>query len=130
MNAPPLRIVLAQPRGFCAGVERAIEIVECALERFGPPILLIIDLSLTRRDGFAVIEGLRANRWARTEVIAWAAFRERDAGSIELGKSADLVLLERNLFDLAPHEISETQFVATWFEGRLVCSAPAAAKPQ
>ena len=38
MNAPPLRIVLAQPRGFCAGVERAIEIVERALERFGPPV--------------------------------------------------------------------------------------------
>ena len=38
MNALPLRIVLAQPRGFCAGVERAIGIVEHALERFGPPV--------------------------------------------------------------------------------------------
>jgi 4-hydroxy-3-methylbut-2-en-1-yl diphosphate reductase len=38
MYAAPLRIVLAQPRGFCAGVERAIGIVECALERFGPPV--------------------------------------------------------------------------------------------
>jgi 4-hydroxy-3-methylbut-2-enyl diphosphate reductase len=33
-----LRVVLAQPRGFCAGVERAIEIVERALVKFGPPI--------------------------------------------------------------------------------------------
>ena len=33
-----LRVVLAQPRGFCAGVERAIEIVERALGKFGPPI--------------------------------------------------------------------------------------------
>ena len=33
-----LRVVLAQPRGFCAGVERAIEIVERALRRYGPPI--------------------------------------------------------------------------------------------
>ncbi|MBV8060700.1 MAG: 4-hydroxy-3-methylbut-2-enyl diphosphate reductase, partial [Alphaproteobacteria bacterium] len=33
-----MKIVLAQPRGFCAGVERAIEIVEQALEKFGPPI--------------------------------------------------------------------------------------------
>jgi len=33
-----LRVVLAQPRGFCAGVERAIEIVERALERYGPPV--------------------------------------------------------------------------------------------
>ncbi|HYZ27229.1 MAG TPA: 4-hydroxy-3-methylbut-2-enyl diphosphate reductase [Geminicoccaceae bacterium] len=38
MTLPPLRVVLAQPRGFCAGVERAIEIVERALERFGPPV--------------------------------------------------------------------------------------------
>ncbi|MFA7665293.1 MAG: 4-hydroxy-3-methylbut-2-enyl diphosphate reductase [Burkholderiaceae bacterium] len=33
-----LEAVLAQPRGFCAGVDRAIAIVERALERFGPPI--------------------------------------------------------------------------------------------
>ncbi|MFZ4502030.1 MAG: 4-hydroxy-3-methylbut-2-enyl diphosphate reductase [Burkholderiaceae bacterium] len=31
-------VVLAEPRGFCAGVERAIEIVERALEKFGAPI--------------------------------------------------------------------------------------------
>ena len=33
-----IRVVLAQPRGFCAGVERAIEIVERAIEKYGPPI--------------------------------------------------------------------------------------------
>jgi 4-hydroxy-3-methylbut-2-enyl diphosphate reductase len=33
-----LRVVLASPRGFCAGVERAIEIVERALEIYGPPV--------------------------------------------------------------------------------------------
>lgn len=37
-TVPALRVVLAKPRGFCAGVERAIEIVERALERFGPPV--------------------------------------------------------------------------------------------
>jgi 4-hydroxy-3-methylbut-2-enyl diphosphate reductase len=31
-------VLLANPRGFCAGVDRAIEIVETALERFGPPV--------------------------------------------------------------------------------------------
>lgn len=35
---PPLRVLIAAPRGFCAGVDRAIEIVERALERFGPPV--------------------------------------------------------------------------------------------
>jgi 4-hydroxy-3-methylbut-2-enyl diphosphate reductase len=33
-----MRILLASPRGFCAGVDRAIEIVERALARFGPPV--------------------------------------------------------------------------------------------
>src|SRR3970040_2992952 len=33
-----LEVLLANPRGFCAGVERAIEIVERALEMFGAPI--------------------------------------------------------------------------------------------
>ena len=35
---PPLRVLIAAPRGFCAGVDRAIKIVELAIERFGPPI--------------------------------------------------------------------------------------------
>lgn len=33
-----MKVLLAQPRGICAGVERAINIVETALEKFGPPI--------------------------------------------------------------------------------------------
>jgi CheY-like chemotaxis protein len=65
-------------RRFKAGVLVARDGEEASriLDRFGPPILLIIDLSLARRDGFAVIEGLRAQRRGRTEIIAWAAFRE------------------------------------------------------
>jgi 4-hydroxy-3-methylbut-2-enyl diphosphate reductase len=35
---PPLRVLIAAPRGFCAGVDRAIQIVELALERFGAPV--------------------------------------------------------------------------------------------
>ena len=37
-QAGPTMVTLAEPRGFCAGVERAIEIVERALERFGAPV--------------------------------------------------------------------------------------------
>ncbi|MGC1464800.1 MAG: 4-hydroxy-3-methylbut-2-enyl diphosphate reductase [Pseudolabrys sp.] len=33
-----MKIILAQPRGFCAGVVRAIEIVERALDKYGPPV--------------------------------------------------------------------------------------------
>ena len=37
---PQIRLVLASPRGFCAGVERAIRIVELALQKFGPPVFV------------------------------------------------------------------------------------------
>lgn len=35
---PALSLLIAAPRGFCAGVDRAIEIVERAIDRFGPPV--------------------------------------------------------------------------------------------
>ncbi|MEO1239658.1 MAG: 4-hydroxy-3-methylbut-2-enyl diphosphate reductase [Pseudomonadota bacterium] len=38
MSNPPLTLYLAAPRGFCAGVDRAIKIVEMALEKWGAPI--------------------------------------------------------------------------------------------
>ncbi|MCJ8190183.1 4-hydroxy-3-methylbut-2-enyl diphosphate reductase [Sphingomicrobium aestuariivivum] len=37
-TAPALEVLIAAPRGFCAGVDRAIKIVELALERYGPPV--------------------------------------------------------------------------------------------
>ena len=51
-----MRVVLAQPRGFCAGVERAIEIVEKALEKYGPPIYVRHEIVHNRH----VVERLRA----------------------------------------------------------------------
>lgn len=38
MTRPPLTLYLAAPRGFCAGVDRAIKIVEMALEKWGAPV--------------------------------------------------------------------------------------------
>ena len=40
MSRPSLSILLSAPRGFCAGVDRAIKIVELALERFGAPVFV------------------------------------------------------------------------------------------
>lgn len=37
-HTPAMKVILANPRGFCAGVDRAIEIVERALEKYGAPI--------------------------------------------------------------------------------------------
>lgn len=51
-----MKIILAQPRGFCAGVERAIEIVERALEKYGAPIYVRHEIVHNRY----VVEGLRA----------------------------------------------------------------------
>ena len=38
MTKPPLKVILAAPRGFCAGVDRAIKIVEMAIEKWGAPV--------------------------------------------------------------------------------------------
>jgi 4-hydroxy-3-methylbut-2-enyl diphosphate reductase len=51
-----VEILLASPRGFCAGVDRAIEIVERALERFGPPVYVRHEIVHNRH----VVEDLRA----------------------------------------------------------------------
>jgi 4-hydroxy-3-methylbut-2-enyl diphosphate reductase len=50
-----MRILLASPRGFCAGVDRAIEIVEAALRRFGPPVYVRHEIVHNRH----VVEELR-----------------------------------------------------------------------
>ena len=51
-----MRIVLANPRGFCAGVDRAIDIVERALRMFGSPIYVRHEVVHNRH----VVDGLRA----------------------------------------------------------------------
>jgi 4-hydroxy-3-methylbut-2-enyl diphosphate reductase len=44
-----MRIILAQPRGFCAGVVRAVDIVERALEKFGAPVFVRHEIVHNRR---------------------------------------------------------------------------------
>ncbi len=63
MNAPfpkpdraPLRVLIAAPRGFCAGVDRAIEIVERAIEHYGPPVYVRHEIVHNR----FVVDGLSA----------------------------------------------------------------------
>jgi len=56
---PPLRVLIAAPRGFCAGVDRAIQIVELALERYGAPVYVRHEIV---HNGFVVdrLKGLGA----------------------------------------------------------------------
>ncbi len=56
MAGPKLQILLCAPRGFCAGVERAIQVVEEALERFGAPVYVRHEIVHNRY----VVEGLKA----------------------------------------------------------------------
>jgi 4-hydroxy-3-methylbut-2-enyl diphosphate reductase len=56
MSSPELTILLASPRGFCAGVERAVEIVEQAIAQHGPPVYVRHEIVHNRH----VVDRLRA----------------------------------------------------------------------
>ena len=45
---------------------------------------------------------------------------ENEIGSLEVGKKADLVVLDRNLFEIDPHEIHQAQVVLTVMDGEVV----------
>ena len=55
MSNPSMRVILAQPRGFCAGVVRAIDIVEHALEKYGRPVYVRHEIVHNRH----VVEALK-----------------------------------------------------------------------
>ncbi|HBU63451.1 MAG TPA: 4-hydroxy-3-methylbut-2-enyl diphosphate reductase, partial [Oceanicaulis sp.] len=55
-DKPVLTVQLASPRGFCAGVDRAIQIVEKALERYGAPVYVRHEIVHNR----TVVDGLAA----------------------------------------------------------------------
>jgi len=56
VSKPAMQILLAAPRGFCAGVDRAIDIVELALQRYGPPVYVRHEIVHNRY----VVESLKA----------------------------------------------------------------------
>lgn len=53
---PPLKLILAAPRGFCAGVDRAIDIVELAIKRYGRPVYVRHEIVHNKH----VVDGLKA----------------------------------------------------------------------
>jgi predicted amidohydrolase YtcJ len=98
--------------------------------------LAAIEVALTRRDpdsgpGPAWIPEERADLptmiAAYTATGAWADFGERDFGSIEVGRAADLIVLDRNLFSIPADRISEAKVLLTLFGGREVFRDPALA---
>ncbi|NGM45706.1 4-hydroxy-3-methylbut-2-enyl diphosphate reductase [Rhodobacter sp. SGA-6-6] len=65
-SRPPLTLYLAAPRGFCAGVDRAIKIVEMAIEKWGAPVYVRHEIVHNR----FVVEGLRAKGAVFVEELA------------------------------------------------------------
>ena len=89
-----------------------------------------IEVAITRR---APSDGSTRVPWRPEEVVdlptaiamytinaAYQNHQERETGSIEVGKLADLVILEKNLFDVGPHEIHGVPVVRTILEGKTV----------
>lgn len=68
-----MKVIVAKPRGFCAGVDRAIEIVERALEMYGPPIYVRHAIVHNKR----VVESLKAKGVVFVEELA--EIKEKDA---------------------------------------------------
>jgi predicted amidohydrolase YtcJ len=89
-----------------------------------------IQVAITRRDPSA---SRAATPWLPEEVVdlsvaiamytinaAYQNHQERETGSIEVGKLADLVILEKNLFEIAPRDIHSVRVMRTILEGRTV----------
>lgn len=88
-----------------------------------------IEAMITRRDPYGVNEGVlnpaEAEDLATTLRIftrngAEALYTQDSTGSIEVGKSADFIVLDRNIFDIPPEQISDTKVLRTVFRGRTV----------
>ncbi|MDH7513725.1 MAG: amidohydrolase [Clostridiales bacterium] len=91
-----------------------------------------MQLAITRQD----FEGRPAGGWIPQQKVqladavyaytmggAYAMHREKDEGSIETGKLADLILLSQNIFDIDPHMIAETKVILTMVGGKIVYDA-------
>ena len=61
-----IKILLASPRGLCAGVDRAIDIVEKALKKFGPPVYVRHEIVHNKQ----VVENLKKSGAGFVEVLS------------------------------------------------------------
>jgi predicted amidohydrolase YtcJ len=91
--------------------------------------LLSIETAVTRQDPYGPSE-LRATTHEAVDLAtiidaytingAWLMHRENDTGSIESGKLADVVIYDRNLFEIDAEAISEARVDTTIYNGRVV----------
>jgi predicted amidohydrolase YtcJ len=92
--------------------------------------LLNIEVGLTRQTpgvADAPIQNMIDERLTLTQLIkgytldgAYQLRRDHETGSIMVGKYADLVLIQDNLFNIKPHKIHSVPVLTTWWKGRVV----------
>lgn len=90
------------------GIEVAVTRIDPDLKEGGTPFIPEERISL--RDALA----------AYTIGSAYSLFLDHETGSIEAGKSADLIILSQNLFEIPPDQINQTKVLLTLFEGKEV----------
>jgi len=71
---------------------------------------------LWEEGALTVVEALRAY----TALGAWLTFDERDTGTIEPGKFADMIVLDQDITGGDPDHIVNTRVLQTWLGGKLV----------
>ena len=70
-------------------------------------------------NAITVAEAIRAYTWGSAHAIN----KEKETGSIEVGKYADMIVLDRNPFEIDPLEIADTKVLTTVFAGKVVYTA-------
>jgi 4-hydroxy-3-methylbut-2-enyl diphosphate reductase len=95
---PPLDILLCSPRGFCAGVDRAIQIVELALARYGAPVYVRHEIVHNRY----VVDGLKAKGAVFVETLDEIPPTTQPVifSAHGVGKAVPEAARQRNLFQL------------------------------
>jgi len=95
-----------------------------------------IEAIITRKNPFSTLGYEKNSLWPEQAITLPEALKlftlsnakamklDHVSGSIELGKSADFIVLNNNLFEINVDKISETKVLSTWFEGREVYLAP------
>src|SRR5262249_36970322 len=108
---PPMQVLLCAPRGFCAGVDRAIAMVEAALQKFGAPVYVRHEIvhnrtvvSRLESKGAIFVEELAAIP-ATARPVIFSAHRVSKAGAEEArARNFPVTAAPRPLVSKVPHE--------------------------